>query len=100
MGMWCKCIVFVSLWRYCVGMTRDRLVGPATAYIAGELRAQKARHNWTFDDVAERSGVARSTVERTLKGEHAIAVEVLIPLCDAMGLDVRVLVSEAATLDQ
>ena len=73
-------------------------MGPATAYIAGELRAQKARHNWTFDDVAERSGVARSTVERTLKGEHAIAVEVLIQLCAGMGLDVVSLVNEAADM--
>ena len=71
-------------------------MGPATAYIAGELRAQKARHNWTFDDVAERSGVARSTVERTLKGEHAIAVEVLIP--DGDGLPIFPADTPRATL--
>ena len=77
-------------------MGRETLSGAATRYIAGELRAQKARMGWSLDDIAERAGVSRQTVNRALKGESAIAVEALIMLCAAMGLDVVKLVREAA----
>lgn len=76
-------------------MGRNALVGPATEFIAGELRAQRSRMQWTLDDIAERSGVPRSTVDRAMRGNSAIAVEVLIPLCAAMGLDALDLVSRA-----
>ena len=78
------------------GMGREQLIGPATAYIAGELRAERARQGLTFDQVAERAGVARPTVYRALKGESALAVEVLIPICAALRLDVGRLLDEAS----
>lgn len=71
------------------------MVGPVTAYIAAELRAQQARHQWTLDDIARRSGIARSTVARALKGESALAVEVYVPICQGMGLDPIALLTEA-----
>jgi len=71
------------------------LNGPATQWIAGELRAQRSRRQWTLDDIAERSGVARSTVDRALKGEGTLAIETLIALCDGMGLDAGKLVNGA-----
>lgn len=77
-------------------MGRQSLVGPATRFIAGELRAQQARHNWTLDNIAERTGIARSTIDRALKGKSALAVEILIPLAAGMGLDPAKLLSEAA----
>jgi len=76
-------------------MGRERLVGPATQWIAGELRAAQARQRLTLDDIVKRTGVARSTVDRSLKGESAIAVEVLIPLCAGLSVDVGWLMSEA-----
>lgn len=84
--------------RYVACMGRTALTGPATEYIAGELRAQQARRGWTLDDIVKRTGIKRSTVDRALKGESAIAVEVIIPLCQGMGLDVARLISEAASL--
>lgn len=84
------------LFRYGVGMGRESLIGPATAYIAAELRAQQARHRWSLDVIAERTGVSRSTVDRALKGKSALAVEVLIPLCIGMGLDPAKILTEAA----
>lgn len=71
-------------------------VGPVTAYIAGELRAQQARQSWTLDRIEELTGVDRSTAARAMKGQSAIAVEVLIPLCVGMGLDPVRLLDEAA----
>lgn len=76
-------------------MGRESLTGPVTSYIAAELRAQRARHKWTFDEIAERTSVKRATVIRALKGDTAISVEVLIPLCGGMGVDVVALVREA-----
>ena len=69
-------------------MVRKALSGPVTAYVAGELRAQKARLRWSLDEIAARSGLGRSTVDRALKGSGDIAVEALVALCDAMGMDV------------
>lgn len=81
---------------YSEGMTRQPLVGPATAYIAGELRAQQARKGWTLDEIADLTGVGRSTVNRALKGQSALAIEALIPLCLGMGLDAGRLLDEAS----
>ena len=68
-------------------MGRDALIGPATAYIAGELRAQRGRLGYTLDELAAKSGVSRSTIDRALKGQTALAVEAFIPICGALGLD-------------
>ena len=78
------------------GMGRGQLTGPATAYVAGELRAERARQGLTIDELAERSGVAKTTVNRALKGDTALAVEVLIPLCAALRIDLGQLLNEAA----
>lgn len=76
-------------------MGRVKLVGPTTEYIAGELRAQQARRSWTLDDIVERTGVARSSVDRALKGKSALSVEVLIPLAAGMEVDLGALLKAA-----
>lgn len=75
--------------------TRPRPVGPATIYVAQELRAQRARLEWSLDTLAEKSGVARMTAYRALTGERALDIETLIKLCNAMGLNVSALLNEA-----
>ena len=77
-------------------MGQRGLTGEATKYIAGELRAQKARMGWSLDDIEVRAKVPRSTVDRALKGEGTLAIETLILLCQGMGLDLVALVTEAA----
>lgn len=79
-------------------MGRKQLVGPATAHIAGELRAQKARRSWTYDDLEERTGLSRSTIDRALKGETAISIEVLIPLAAGMEMDLSALIDQASEI--
>ena len=76
-------------------MGREQLVGPATRYIAGELRAERGRRDLTVERLAEASGVAKTTVVRALKGETALSIEVLIPLCHALGIDSGSLLDEA-----
>ena len=77
-------------------MGHGKLDGSATRYIAGELRAQRARMGWTLDQIVELTGQTRSTVNRALVGKSAIAVEALIALCAGMQIDVVKLISEAA----
>lgn len=76
-------------------MGREQLIGPATAYIAGELRAERARLELTYDQLADATGLARTTIIRALKGETALAVEVLLPLCAALRMDVGALLDAA-----
>lgn len=79
-------------------MGRKQLVGPATTHIARELQAQKERQGWTYDDLEERTRLSRSTIERALKGETAISIEVLIPLAAGMELDLSALIDQASKM--
>ena len=78
-------------------MGQKKATGPVTAFVAGELRAQKARRGWTLDDLEERTGIPRTTIDRILKGQSAIPVEILIPLCIGMDLDAGELLNQART---
>lgn len=75
---------------------RRATVGPATKYISGELRAQRARLEWTIDDIVEKTGTPRATAQRALSGESAIPAEVLVALAVGMGMDIGQLMKEAA----
>lgn len=74
------------------------MAGPATAFVAGELRAQKARLCWTLDEIAARALVGRSTVDRALKGEAGLTVEALVQIAAAMGMDASALMREAVAI--
>lgn len=60
-------------------MGRKTLAGPATAYIAGELRAQRGRLRW---------------------GETGLTVEALVQVSAAMGIDVSALLRQAVAIAQ
>lgn len=77
-----------------------KAIGPATSYIAGELRAQRARLGWSFAELEERSGVPTSTADRALRGKSGIPVEILIQLCVGMGMDVGELLRDASELSE
>lgn len=79
-------------------MGRESLHSAVSEYIAGELRAQRARLDLTFDQVADMSGVKRGSVVRAMSGKSAITIDVMIPLCRALRLDVGKLLDEAAAV--
>ena len=76
-------------------MSRRVMGGPATAFIAGELRAQKARQRLLLDEVAARAKLGRSTVDRALSGDNSLPVETLLALCDALEMDAGLLLVAA-----
>lgn len=89
----------MPLIRYIEGMSkgnRRATVGPATRYVSGELRAQRARLEWTIDDVVEKTGIPRATAQRAFGGESAIPTEVLVALSIGMGMDIGQLMKDAA----
>lgn len=82
-------------------MTKDKgnrraTVGPATEYIAGELRAQRGRLGWTMEDVADNTGVSKSTAARAMTGETSIPTEILVLLANGMDMDIGKLTTEAS----
>lgn len=70
-------------------------MGSVTLYIAGELRAQRARLGWTLDELAVRSGVPKTSVANALKPRGGITAEVMSALCGAMGMDPGKVFSDA-----
>lgn len=77
-------------------MGRRQTAGAATRYIAGELRAQKARLGLTYGQISEKSGVPKSNVDRMMGGKTGILVEYLVPVCVALDRDIPQLFKEAA----
>lgn len=71
------------------------MVGFVTLYIAGELRAQRARLGWTMDELSLKSGVPKATVANTLKPRGAISAENLAALAGAMRMDAGAIMSDA-----
>lgn len=72
--------------------------GPATgfnAYVAAELRAERAAKQITYDKLAELTGINRRTLIRLLKAERAIDTAHLASLCEALGMDIVDLISAA-----
>lgn len=65
--------------------------------VAALLRERQAEMGWTLDEIATRTGLARTTVHRALKGDTALAVEVLIPLALGMNVDLARLMRKASS---
>lgn len=74
--------------------------GPITTYAAAELRAQRARLEMTYDELAARAGLSKPAVMGALKGRQAIAMEVFVALCRALDVDGARLVAEAVKAEE
>jgi transcriptional regulator with XRE-family HTH domain len=57
-----------------------------SAYLARNIAAERVRHRWTQAQLAERLGVAASTVSGWETGHRLIGVDALVPLCRALGV--------------
>ena len=53
--------------------------------LAARLAELRAQHDWSLDDLAERSGVSRSTLSRLERGEVSPTASLLGRLCSAYG---------------
>lgn len=55
-------------------MVRRKAVGAATRYIAIALQTKREQAGLTYDDLSERTGLSKSGVLYSLKGEQAITL--------------------------
>lgn len=69
----------------------DRLVQG----LAATLRAERAAHNLTLEQVAEQSGLSRSTVIRLMDGTREVTVSALARLAQVYGVEPADLLREA-----
>lgn len=74
--------------------------GPITTYAAAELRAQRARLEMTYDELAARAGLSKPAVMGALKGRQAIAMENYVALCRALDVDGAQLFAEAVRAEE
>lgn len=66
---------------------RPAAIGASTQHAASVLRARKDELGLTYATLAERSGMALSTVQRMLAAGTAIDGQALIELCRALDVD-------------
>lgn len=59
--------------------------------IAAELRAQRARKQFTLDQLAEKTGLSKATVLRYLNGQRQIPMDAFGELCLALEADAAAL---------
>lgn len=56
------------------------------AAVVEQLRAERAAKQWTYDQLAEASGLTAQSVMRYLTGKRAIPLDVLAALADGLGV--------------
>lgn len=67
--------------------------------VAGAVRAERARRRWSQAELAERTGMARSTIGDIEQGKRQVTVNHLPLFCRALGVPLSVLIAGAETAD-
>lgn len=57
-----------------------------SAIVARNIAAERVRRRWTQADLAERLGVTRGAVSTWETGTRVVGLDLLIPLCRALGV--------------
>ncbi|MFE7727847.1 helix-turn-helix domain-containing protein [Streptomyces anthocyanicus] len=72
----------------------DVVADPVDARLAARLAELRAERGWSLGELAERSGVSRSTLSRAERGETSPTAAVLNRLCAVYGRTMSQLLSE------
>lgn len=59
----------------------------ADAAVAAQLRAERARRDWTQAELAGRAGLHYNTIHRIEKGQRGMSLAQLYAICGALGID-------------
>ena len=65
--------------------------------LARRLAALRSEHGWSLEDLAERSGISRTTLSRLERVESSPTAELLGKLCTVYGRTMSGLIAEAET---
>lgn len=63
--------------------------------VAAQLRAERAAVQMTYQEVADRAGMEKMTVNRYMNGKRDIPMGKLAAICDAMGVRIGDLMARA-----
>ncbi|MED5618373.1 helix-turn-helix domain-containing protein [Ideonella sp. BN130291] len=66
------------------------------AIIAKRLKEHRMAQAWSLDDLAQRSGVSRAMISRIERQDSSPTAGLLSRLCDALGITLSALMSDAA----
>ncbi len=61
------------------------------------LRSLRRSLGWSLDDVAARANLSASTISRIETGKRTISLDVLVPLCRALQVDLNALLDAGDT---
>lgn len=76
-------------------MSTKDLSGRITAAIIELLAAERKRQELTYEDLAAKAGVDRSTIALWDRGERTPRIEVILKVCHALGLELSALLIQA-----
>jgi transcriptional regulator with XRE-family HTH domain len=68
------------------------MVPPLTAVIGGNIRYARAKRGITQKQLAASMGIATGTVSQIERGARVVTVNELLPICEALDVDLRFLV--------
>lgn len=69
--------------------------GDVESLVRARLRALRSARGWSLDELASRTHLSASTLSRIETGHRTIGLDVLLPLCTALGVDVASLLDTA-----
>lgn len=70
-----------------------------SALVARNIRAERSRVGMTQDQLAERLGLTRSAVSLWERGQREPGLDYLVPICQALGIDLADLFRGASAND-
>lgn len=82
-------------------MPKKSLAGPGTAHVAEAFKARKIElgRSKSLRVIERDTGLSRETINRSLSGKSAIALDTFLRMCRVLHLDPVRLIREAARLD-
>jgi transcriptional regulator with XRE-family HTH domain len=75
-----------------------RAIGPMSKAVSAELRAALARAKMSVSRLATESGMAKSTLHKTLNAQRAVDVEDLYFICDYLGVQPETVIAAATVV--
>lgn len=80
-------------------MTTDVRIRNELGHVAPRLRAARSKKDLTLDDLAEKTGISKSTLSRLESGQRKPSLELLLPVVAALGITLDDIVSAPAIVD-
>lgn len=80
-------------------MNGENKVTDIDGLVRTRLRSLRRTHGWSLDTLAQRSHLSASTISRIETGNRTISLDVLVPLAEALQIDLNALLEADDQLD-